>query len=259
MLMNDRETESNANSNALSRRALRTWRVGAALSALACAVVPLSGCAGQDPGAEPGTIAQALASSGLVISQVYGGGGATAGSPSYQRDFVEIFNRGTAPVSLGGLSLQYGAAGGDFGGTLADGGTGFNVFPLPNVTLDPGHYYLVGMTPGTAGQPLDVDAVGTLTLAAASGKVVLANTTASLSCGGEHACTDDSKAKFVDLVGYGTASFSETAPTAVLSNTTAALRNGNGCGDTDNNSGTSSSHLAGHHLHWRGGRLRSDR
>src|SRR2546425_9442782 len=44
----------------------------------------------------------------LVISQVYGGGGNTGAT--YTNDFIEIFNRGTAPVSLSGKSLQYASA-----------------------------------------------------------------------------------------------------------------------------------------------------
>lgn len=49
-------------------------------------------------------------SSGLVISQVYGGGAATSGTPTFRNDYVELFNAGTAPVSLAGLSLQYASA-----------------------------------------------------------------------------------------------------------------------------------------------------
>lgn len=57
------------------------------------------------------------ASSGLVISQVYGGGG-NAGAP-YTHDYIEIFNRGTATVILNDLSLQYASATGtgNFGST----------------------------------------------------------------------------------------------------------------------------------------------
>src|SRR6266545_4300063 len=51
----------------------------------------------------------------VVISQVYGGGG-NAGAP-YTHDFVELFNRGSATVSLAGWSVQYTSATGT--GTLA--------------------------------------------------------------------------------------------------------------------------------------------
>src|SRR5438093_1479830 len=54
-------------------------------------------------------------SSGIVISQVYGGGG-NASAP-YLNDYVELFNRGTTTVSLTGWSVQYASATGT--GTFA--------------------------------------------------------------------------------------------------------------------------------------------
>ena len=48
------------------------------------------------------------ASDGVVISQVYGGGG-NAGA-SFTHDFIELFNRGTTPVVLDGMSVQYASA-----------------------------------------------------------------------------------------------------------------------------------------------------
>ena len=52
--------------------------------------------------------AAASASGQVVISQVDGSGGlTTAGWPNpYDRDFVELFNRGSTPVNLAGWSLQ---------------------------------------------------------------------------------------------------------------------------------------------------------
>src|SRR5687768_7906630 len=52
--------------------------------------------------------AQTTGSPGLVISQVYGAGG-NAGA-TYTADYVELFNRGTAPIDLGDFSLQYASA-----------------------------------------------------------------------------------------------------------------------------------------------------
>ena len=49
-------------------------------------------------------------SPGIVISQVYGGGG-NAGA-TYKNDFVELFNRGAAPVNVTGWSVQYAASAG---------------------------------------------------------------------------------------------------------------------------------------------------
>jgi len=45
------------------------------------------------------------ASSNVVISQVYGGGG-NAGA-TYTNDFVELFNRGGSAVDVSGWTIQY--------------------------------------------------------------------------------------------------------------------------------------------------------
>jgi predicted extracellular nuclease len=50
----------------------------------------------------------AAPSPNIVISQVYAGGGNT-GAP-FQNDFVELFNRGSEPVSIAGWSIQYASA-----------------------------------------------------------------------------------------------------------------------------------------------------
>ncbi|HEY4139753.1 MAG TPA: hypothetical protein VGN65_14925, partial [Casimicrobiaceae bacterium] len=52
----------------------------------------------------------AVASTPLVISQVYGGGG-NAGA-TYKNDFIEVFNPGTAAVVVTGWSVQYASAAG---------------------------------------------------------------------------------------------------------------------------------------------------
>ena len=70
--------------------------------------------------------------SGLVVSQVYGGGG-NAGA-TFQNDYIELFNRGSSAASLAGWSVQY----------ASSGGTGaWTVTPLNALTLQPGQYYLV--------------------------------------------------------------------------------------------------------------------
>ena len=75
----------------------------------------------------------------VVISQVYGGGG-NAGA-TLKNDFIELFNRGASPVSLNGWSVQYASA----------AGTGWTPTNLTDVTLQPGHYYLVQEAPGAGG------------------------------------------------------------------------------------------------------------
>ena len=157
----------------------------------------------------------------LAISQVYGGGG-NAGA-TYKNDFIEVFNRGTAAVSLAGWSVQYAASGGTGAWTLTN---------LGAFTLQPGQYYLVKEAAGTGGTT-DLptpDATGSIPMAAGAGKVALVNSTTPLS----GACPSDTA--IADLVGYGSANCSETNPAPTLTNTTAGLRGNGGCVDTDNNS-----------------------
>jgi uncharacterized protein len=177
--------------------------------------------------------APAIAStSGLVISQVYGGGGATSGSPAYKLDWIELFNGGNAPVSLAGSSLQYGSATGNFGASAS------NIASLPAVTLAPGQYFLVSLSGGAVGAdlPIPADSSGHgLAMSATSGKLVLVTGTTALGCGSA-ACDVTQSARIIDLVGYGTANrFEGSAAIGALSNTTAAQRVAAGCTDTDDN------------------------
>jgi len=164
--------------------------------------------------------ATASAASDVVISQVYGGGGNSGAT--LKNDFVELFNRGPAPVSVGGWSVQY----------ASSTGTTWQVTSLPAVSLQPGQYLLVQEALGAGGtQNLPApDAIGTIALSGTTGKVALVAGTAALSgsipAGGS----------YLDLVGYGGASAFEGAGAApTLSNTTAALRSSDGCLDSDNN------------------------
>ena len=52
-------------------------------------------------------------SSSIVISQVYGGGGNSGAT--LKNDFIELFNRGGAPVSLNGWPVQYASTAGTSG------------------------------------------------------------------------------------------------------------------------------------------------
>jgi hypothetical protein len=172
-------------------------------------------------------------SSGLVISQAYGGGGATSGSPSYKLDWVELFNGGSAPVSLAGLSLQYGSATGNFGAGIAS---------LPGMSLAPGQYFLVAMTLSPAGSlgadlPVAADLAGqNLALSATNGKLALVSGISSLACGGTTACDAAQSARIVDLLGYGSSNrYEGSGAVAVLSNTQAAQRRASGCTDSDDN------------------------
>lgn len=158
---------------------------------------------------------------GIVISQIYGGGGNTGAT--LKNDYIELLNAGPAPVSLNGWSVQYASA----------TGSTWTVTPLTAVTLQPGQYYLVQEAPGAGGtQDLPTpDASGTLALSGSAGKVALASSVVPLTG------TQPASASLVDLVGYGsTPNGFEGAPTgANLTNTSAALRALAGCTDTDSN------------------------
>lgn len=205
--------------------------------ALVTTVLLASGCSDRplpiDPSAVEPRLAASLGSasaSGVVISQVYGGGG-NANAP-YTNDFVELFNAGTSPVSIAGWSIQYASATGT-------GALGANSGQLVALTgsIAPGKYHLVELGGGATGVALPTaDATGTINMSASSGKVALVRQATGLGCnGGSTACDAAQLALIEDLVGYGSANFFEGTATPALSNTTAALRKGNGAQDTGNN------------------------
>ncbi|MBC7786756.1 MAG: ExeM/NucH family extracellular endonuclease [Methylophilaceae bacterium] len=167
---------------------------------------------------------------GLVISQIYGGGGNT--SAPYRNDFIELFNAGSSPISLAGYSVQYASATGT-------GNFGANaIVALPNVSLQPGKYFLVQQASGgTVGNLLPTsDATGTTNMSGTAGKVILVNSTTSLACNGTStACSAADLAKIVDLVGFGNANFFEGTVADAPSNILAIFRANNGCADTNNN------------------------
>jgi predicted extracellular nuclease len=175
------------------------------------------------------------ASAGVVISQVYGGGGNTGATLTH--DFIELFNRGTAAVSLSGWSVQYASA----TGTGNFGSSATQITELSAVFLAPGQYLLIQEAAGAGGTtPLpspDVTDSSPILMSATAGKVALVNSTAPLGCnGGSTPCPPAALAMIVDLVGYGGANFFEGAgATPALNNTSAGLRSGGGCVDTDNN------------------------
>ncbi len=176
---------------------------------------------------------RSTSTSGVVISQVYGGGG-NSGAP-LNRDFVELFNAGDAAVSLNGWSVQYASA----TGTGNFGQTANQLVALPDVALQPGQYYLIQLAGGSNGAPLPTpDLVGTINMAGASGKVALVLQATTLGCnGGSTPCSPEQLALIEDLVGYGAANFFEgSAAAPQLSNALAGFRLDAGCTDTNNNS-----------------------
>lgn len=161
------------------------------------------------------------ASPSIVISEVYGGGGNSGATLTH--DFIELFNRGSASVSLAGWSVQY----------ASSTGTSWARTNLGNVSLEPGRSYLIQQAQGAGGtQALPTpDVTGTIAMSATAGKVALVNTQTLITAG----TICPSGASVIDLIGYGSATnCSETAPTANLSNTAGASRTDR-CVDTDSN------------------------
>ncbi|MDZ7631975.1 MAG: ExeM/NucH family extracellular endonuclease [Gemmatimonadaceae bacterium] len=166
--------------------------------------------------------AQVASLTGIVISQVYGGGGNSGATLT--NDFIELHNAGVSPVDVTGWSVQYASA----------TGTNWQVTPLTG-TIAPGGYYLVQQGQGAGGTtPLPTpDATGTIAMSATAGKVALVNSTTSLT--GSTGCP--TVPSIQDFVGFGTTAncFEGTGPTPSTANATAAIRNGAGTVDTDNN------------------------
>ncbi len=144
---------------------------------------------------------------GLVINEVYGGGGNSGAD--YTHDFVELFNSTDEPIDLDGYAVTYySSSGNPGGGACALSGT-----------VAPGTHFLIQQNPGAGGTtPLpDPDAECGASMSGSSGSVELTS--------GE---------EVVDLVGYGSASlFEGSAAAEGLSNTTSASRTD--AVDTDDN------------------------
>lgn len=155
------------------------------------------------------------AGTGLVISEVYGGGGNTGATLT--NDFIELYNPTAAAISVAGMSVRYRSASGS--------GTGFT-----NLTGSvPGNgHYLIQEAAGTGGTVAltDPDVVGTLAMSGTAGAVALVTGQGTVVPGG---------ANTVDLVGFGsTAVLNEGSPALGASNSASVSRDA-ARSDTDNN------------------------
>lgn len=169
----------------------------------------------------------AFAANQVRISQVYGGGGSASSGPTYNQDYVEIFNSGATPVAINGWTIEYGSSAGNWGST------GTNIFTFPaGTSIQPCSYILVAMTPSAGGGtiPVTPDFSGTLAMSATAGKVALfTQSNANVACGAETG--------LVDKVAFGGNTCSEGGTgTGALSTTSGAVRNNGGLSDTDVNS-----------------------
>jgi DNA/RNA endonuclease G (NUC1) len=158
----------------------------------------------------------------IVVSQLYGGGGNPGAT--YQNDYVELYNRGTATVDIGGWSLQYASATGS--------GWESNKQPLGG-TIAPGQYYLISLaSSGAIGAPLPAaNIAGEINMSGTSGKIALVDNFDGLvgNC-------PISNPHVMDFVGYGSADCREGTTTAPSpSTTTSIFRVNGGSTDTDRN------------------------
>lgn len=159
-----------------------------------------------------------------LIAEVYGGGGNSGATLT--RDFVELANRGAAPVSVDGWSVQYLPA-------SASPTSQWQVTTLTG-SIAPGGRFLVAQSKGSGGtvELPTPDATGTTAMGGTGGTVALVAGTTALTCKTAADCGADTRVR--DLVGYGTSTVvREGTPTANPSNTTSAARPG--LTDTDDN------------------------
>jgi predicted extracellular nuclease len=170
-----------------------------------------------------GTAEASTAGDRVVISEVYGAGGNSGAA--YNRDYIELFNPTSAPVSLDGMSVQYRSAGGTVDPT--------GVTPLTG-TIGAKSYYLVAEAGGANGVALPpAQVTGTFNMSATTGTVFLATQTSPLTTPPTGSLTGDPA--IADLVGFGGSNTFETALAPSPSATTSIARDASGK-DTDDNS-----------------------
>ena len=164
---------------------------------------------------------------GLVITEVYGGGGNSGAT--LKNDFIELKNTGTSPASLGGMRLEYRSA------TGTGAASGSNITPLPDVDLPAGKSFLVQEAAGAGGtQDLPApDATGSTAIGSSGGQVYLVK--ASASDPFQPGTGPIENADVVDFVGWSSSAVGyEGAPGPSTSNTTSISRDASGT-DTNNN------------------------
>jgi predicted extracellular nuclease len=169
------------------------------------------------------TPASAAPSTGVVLNEVYGGGG-NSGAP-LKNDFIEVANRGSTTQSLAGWSVQYLPAAATSSWQL----TGLSG------SVAAGDTYLVGEAAGTgaAGPLPTTQADGSINLSGTAGTVAVVRTAAALTCHTAADCAADPNV--VDLIGYGAAAVvREGSPAPAPSNTVSENRKSTA--DTDDNS-----------------------
>ncbi|MBV9497189.1 MAG: DNA/RNA non-specific endonuclease, partial [Acidobacteria bacterium] len=178
------------------------------------------------------TVSKSAPSAGLVISQVYGGNG-----NAYSNDYIELFNSTGATINIGGYSVQYGSATGQFGSVAT------NIYTFPSgTTIGAGRYLSVKFGTAGSGLPTTTDLDGgatSLNMSGTSGKVALVINGTALGCGATATPCTYPDPRIVDVVSYGASNNGEGGTTVnggtAISASSGPLRKSEGCQDTDNN------------------------
>jgi hypothetical protein len=194
------------------------WHLGVALLSLGCG----------EAGGNGSALQQALPSTSLVISQVYGAGDTTTPAPPYRTDFVELRNLSSQAVPLGGYTLQHAPVMGS-NWLVADFDPAASVPPLGFHLIA----FSVGM--GTRGAQLPTPDTTNAVLNIGRAEFKLALVSGPLALTGACPLTGPDAMRVVDFVGAGTANCSEGAAAVPASVTTSLHRRGAGCLDTDRN------------------------
>jgi len=151
----------------------------------------------------------------VLISQIFGGGSSTG---VRSRDYIELYNAGSAPVSLAGFAIQY---------ATATGGTGdsWSVGAINSGVIQPDGFFLVQAGGSATALTPAADATVTYNLSATAGKIALTNNQTALN-GLLGAAPNTTFASVVDFAGYGPSAdrYRGAAPTAAPSTPTAVLR-----------------------------------
>jgi predicted extracellular nuclease len=157
--------------------------------------------------------AATAASTGVMISEAYGGGGNSGATLT--NDFVELANAGS-DQGLTGWSVQYLPA-------SPSAASQWQVTALTGTVASDG-VYLVQEAAGAGGTtPLpSPDATGGIAMAATGGTIALVDATTPLTCKTAADCAADPR--IVDLVGYGAAVVREGSPVTGASNTASVAR-----------------------------------
>ena len=164
----------------------------------------------------------------VVISQIYGGAGATGAT--YTNDYIVLFNRAPVAVNVSSWSVQYAAA----------TGTSWSRINLTG-SIPASGYYLVQCASGTGTSPLPItpDASGTaISMSATVGKVALVANQTTI---GAVNYVPPGVGGVVDFVAYGATAAAvygfegSGAATVNPSTTLAVWRLVDGCTDTQNN------------------------